>query len=128
MTAIVHGRVQIPKFNDEGETIIDEEETREDKAMTAGYEKKMPPIVRRPEFLEKRQLAGNERGTLMHKVLSLFELKALRDTADVEREIRCQLQGMIDDQIIKNDEMLEIDTRSLASFYMSGLGQRLLRS
>lgn len=128
VTAIVHGRVRIPSFNDEGETIIDEAETRADKAAAVNHEKKLPPIIRKPEFLEKRALAGNERGTLMHKVLSLFDLKTLKDAEDTKAEVERQLQNMVDDQIIKAEEQYEIDTASLASFYMSGLGQRLLRS
>ena len=123
VTAIVHGTLTRLPQEDE---VFETDEGRPQKAMPMIDRKKEPP--RRPAFMEKRGLTGTERGTLTHKLLALTDLSALRETNDLHAELVRQLQRMTDEGRLSVEEQLQAELPLIERFYISGLGQRLLRT
>ncbi|MGN0777657.1 MAG: helicase-exonuclease AddAB subunit AddA [Aristaeellaceae bacterium] len=85
----------------------------------------LPP---KPAFMQERQLTGAERGTLMHRALSLMNLDALRQAEKLPVAIRAQVDGMVQQGCFTEEEGQLINIGSMVRFYLSELGQRLLHS
>jgi len=110
--------------------LVDEEEEIENKRVQEEIVNplRLSELPSRPAFLEEKQLTGAERGTLMHRALSLIPLEALRGHADMDRAVHQALHDMVERAIFTPQELLLLNMRGLAGFYRSELGQRMLRS
>ena len=87
---------------------------------------RLSELPSRPSFMEEKQFTGAQRGTVVHKVLSLMDLNVIRQnvTEGVWAELhRLEAQGSI-----TAEETNVIHYRSLAGFYQSDLAGRMLRS
>ena len=89
---------------------------------------RLSDIPARPAFLEEKQITGAERGTLLHRLLSLIPLDTLRGAADLEAAVKRCAHEMLERGIFTAQELLQLDMRGAAAFFASALGQRLLRS
>ncbi len=82
----------------------------------------------RPAFMEEKQMTGAERGTLMHRALSLLPLAELRGAQDLHGAVHRALHQLMEREVFTPQELLIISIKGLAGFYGSDLGQRMLRS
>lgn len=87
---------------------------------------RLSDLPARPSFMEEKQLTGAQRGTMVHHVLSLIDLKALGDHLDESlwQELR-RLEAL---GCVTPEESNVINHGSLVRFYQSAIGQRMLRS
>lgn len=106
------------------------EETMQDKA--APYvpptQLRLSDTARMPQFLlTEKQISGAERGTLVHRALSLMPLEKLQSgsLADGVREGLDRLRAM---GCFTDEEAAVIRPNLLLGYYQSELGQRMLRS
>ena len=81
----------------------------------------------RPEFLQRREegkrrrTSGTEYGTLMHSVMQHLDL-----AGDLtEPDIRSQLAGMAEREIITEAQAAMVGTGHIAAFFASSLGKRM---
>ena len=81
-----------------------------------------------PAFLEDQKVTGAERGTLMHRVLSLIPLDALRGKVSLFGPIKEAIHAMADREIFTYQEVMQIYIKGVADYFASDLGQRMLRS
>ncbi|MBQ7137973.1 MAG: helicase-exonuclease AddAB subunit AddA [Clostridia bacterium] len=89
---------------------------------------RLSELPSRPAFLEEKQLTGAERGTLMHRALSLIPLDKMRDTDDLYAAVKATVHDMADREIFTYQEVMLLYMKGLADFFGSTLGQRMLRS
>lgn len=82
----------------------------------------MPSLIDHPGFLEgSRKFTGAERGTIVHFVLQHLDLSQV----DNEEEIRRQISGMVEKELLTQEEAEEADVGILDSFFRSGTGLRI---
>ncbi len=101
----------------------DQEESPRDKRRE--WNEAMPS---RPRFMtETASLTGSERGTLMHRALSLMDLKTVKDCG-----VPSALEALAEKGIVTEKEKHLLlspgSLRPLEAFYLSPLGKRLLSS
>jgi len=89
---------------------------------------RLSELPSRPAFLEEKQLTGAERGTLMHRALSLIPLDKMRDADDLYAAVKAAVHDMADREIFTYQEVMLLYMKGLADFFGSTLGQRMLRS
>ncbi len=89
---------------------------------------RLSTIPARPAFLEERQVTGAERGTLLHRLLSLIPLDTLRSGEDKYLSVRQAAHDLVDRGVFTAQEILQLDIGGAAQFFLSDLGQRLLKS
>lgn len=89
---------------------------------------RLSDLPARPAFMEEKQLTGAERGTLVHRALSLIPLDALRQAADMGRAVHQAVHDMVEREIFTPQELLMLNLRGVTAFFQSELGQRMLRS
>lgn len=112
--------------------LSDEDELIEDKRAS---EEIMAPLrlselPARPAFMEEKRMTGAERGTMMHRFLSLTDLAPLKGqtgTALMDA-IRLESSRMMASGCFQQGEMDMVQLSSIAAFYESLLGQRILAS
>lgn len=88
---------------------------------------RLSELPARPAFLEAKKITGAERGTLVHRALSLLPLEKLCH-GDIDRAVHESLHEMVANGIFTPQELLRMDMRGAAAFFRSDLGQRLLSS
>ncbi len=89
---------------------------------------RMSELPSRPAFMEARAVTGAERGTLMHRALSLMPLDNLRGASDLYGAVKAAVHGMADREIFTYQEVMQISIRGVAAFFGSEIGQRMLQS
>ncbi len=89
---------------------------------------RLSELPSRPAFLEDKQLTGAERGTLMHRALSLIPLDSLRGAKDLYAAVKQAVHDMADREIFTYQEVMLLYIKGLADFFRSDLGQRMLSS
>ena len=89
---------------------------------------RLSEIPPRPAFLEERSITGAERGTLLHRLLSLIPLAAVRTAPDLYSAVHDQAHAMVERGIFNPQELLQLDMRGAASFFSSDFGKRMLAS
>ena len=117
---------QAPVISDE-----DSEETVEDKRKTEEAVRtfRLSSAASRPAFLEEEEAEAVNIGTATHRFLRLIDLDVFRqENVNIEEAVRSELERMKDDGILSDDEARLIRLKGAASFLMSELGQRMLRS
>ncbi len=81
-----------------------------------------------PAFMEERIVTGAERGTLMHRALSLIPLEMMRDAKSLYGAVKEAVHQMADREIFTYQEVMQLYIKGVADFFGSDLGQRMLRS
>ncbi|WP_312475569.1 helicase-exonuclease AddAB subunit AddA [Neobacillus sp.] len=77
-------------------------------------------IVKRPKFMQEKQLTPAERGTAMHMVMQHVDL-----TKTVSEDtINTQLIWMVNNELLTPEQAEVIDCKLIAQFFNSNLGQR----
>ncbi|MBM7653735.1 helicase-exonuclease AddAB subunit AddA [Neobacillus cucumis] len=81
-------------------------------------------ILKRPKFMQEKQLSPAERGTAMHMVMQHVDL-----TNEVnEKVIRDQLDWMVNQELLTAEQSEVIDVKLIAQFFSSALGQRFFKA
>jgi ATP-dependent helicase/nuclease subunit A len=82
----------------------------------------MPSLIDHPGFLESsRKFTGAERGTIVHFVLQHLDLSQV----DNEEKIRRQISGMVEKELLTQEEAEAVDVGILDSFFCSRTGLRI---
>lgn len=89
---------------------------------------RMSELPSRPAFLEEHRMTGAERGTLMHRALSLMPLEALRGAQDMYAAVKQAIHDMAEREIFTYQEVMVLSIRGVADFFRSEIGQRMLES
>ena len=89
---------------------------------------RLSELPSRPAFLEEKQLTGAERGTLMHRALSLIPMDGLRGAENLYAAVKQAVHELADREVFTYQEVMVLYMKGLAEFFRSDLGQRMLRS
>ena len=89
---------------------------------------RMSELPSRPAFMEERIMTGAERGTLMHRALSLIPLEKLRGAGDLYGAVKQAVHDMADREIFTYQEVMLLYIKGVADFFGGELGRRMLRS
>ena len=89
---------------------------------------RMSELPSRPAFMEERIVTGAERGTLMHRALSLIPLDKMRGAHSLYGAVKEAIHDMADREIFTYQEVMQLYLKGVADFFGSDLGQRMLRS
>lgn len=81
-------------------------------------------IVRRPRFMEQRELNAAERGSVFHSVMQHMPL----DRHPSEADVRETLAWMVSRELLTEQQQSLVDPAVIVSFFRSELGQRLLQA
>lgn len=87
---------------------------------------RLSDLPARPAFMEEKHLTGAQRGTMVHHVLSLIDLKALGENLD--ESLWQELRRLEELGCVTAEEGNVINHGSLIRFFQSAIGQRMLRS
>ncbi|WP_066068431.1 helicase-exonuclease AddAB subunit AddA [Neobacillus soli] len=77
-------------------------------------------ILKRPKFMQEKQLTPAERGTAMHLVMQHVDLTK----AVSEESIAEQLISMVNNELLTHEQADVIDRRLIVQFFQSELGKR----
>ncbi|MEH7546452.1 helicase-exonuclease AddAB subunit AddA [Neobacillus vireti] len=81
-------------------------------------------IMKRPKFMQEKQLSPAERGTAMHMVMQHVDL-----TKEVnQKTIVDQLNWMVTNELLTPEQSEVIDAKLIAQFFTSPLGQRFYKA
>ncbi|PGV46023.1 helicase-exonuclease AddAB subunit AddA [Bacillus sp. AFS037270] len=81
-------------------------------------------ILKRPKFMQEKQLSPAERGTAMHMVMQHVDL-----TKEVnQKTIVDQLNWMVTNELLTPEQSEVIDDKLIAQFFTSPLGQRFYKA
>ena len=89
---------------------------------------RLSELPQKPAFMQEKKITGAERGTLIHRALSLLNLNGLRTSDDLDGAVREQIDDMIRRGCFTIEEGFLLDVGSMARFFRSELGQRMLAS
>ena len=89
---------------------------------------RLSELPSRPAFMEENQLTGAERGTLMHRALSLIPLEPLRGAENMFSAVKQAVHALADREIFTCQEVMALYIKGLAGYFASPLGQRMLAS
>ena len=89
---------------------------------------RLSELPARPTFMEEKQLTGADRGTLVHRALSLIPLQTLRGAESLPRAVHQAVHELVERGVFSGEELMALNLRGVVGFYESELGQRLLRS
>nr|MBR4280248.1 helicase-exonuclease AddAB subunit AddA [Clostridia bacterium] len=89
---------------------------------------RLSELPSRPAFMEEKIVTGAERGTLMHRALSLIPLGKMRGAANLYGAAKEAVHDMADREIFTYQEVMLLYIKGLADYFGSGLGRRMLRS
>ena len=89
---------------------------------------RLSELPSRPAFLEGKHLTGAERGTLMHRALSVLPLDNMQGTTNIYAAVKQAVHELADREVFTYQEVMLLYIKGLAEFFESSLGQRMLRS
>jgi len=89
---------------------------------------RMSELPSRPAFMEERIVTGAERGTLMHRALSLIPLESLRGAGSLYGKVKEAVHQMADRDIFTYQEVMQLYIKGIADFFASEIGQRMMNS
>ena len=81
-------------------------------------------ILKRPKFMQEKQLSPAERGTAMHMVMQHVDLKKKVN----EKAIGEQLNWMVNNELLTPEQSEVIDAKLISQFFTSPLGQRFFKA
>lgn len=83
----------------------------------------IPSMTARPAFMDgKRELTGQEKGTITHFVLQHLQL----DRVGTQEEIQGQIQEMVSKELLRDKEANAVDIPRILTFFHSSIGKRML--
>jgi len=85
-------------------------------------------IIRLPAFMQEKKMTGAQIGTVFHRMMRMLDLDVLRRTKNLENEIACQMQNMLEDGVVTQREYDAVGAYMFVRFFASPLGVRLLGS
>lgn len=108
--------------------LSDAEEHEEDKRQPEDIISplRLSELPSRPVFMEKTQLTGAQRGTVVHRVLALVQLEPLRE--NLQEGLWQEMNRLLACGCITREESDVVSHKSLVQFFQSTLGQRMLES
>lgn len=112
--------------------LSDADETMDDKR--AGEEitapLRMSELPSRPAFMEQKAVTGADRGTVMHHVLSLIDLDAVRGRqgAVLNEALRASMDQLTDMGCLTSEERGMVRMDQITAWFTGPLGQRMLAS
>ena len=89
---------------------------------------RLSELPNRPAFLEEKQVTGAERGTLMHRALSILPLEKMRGAKNLYAAVKQAVHELADREVFTYQEVMLLYIKGLAEFFENDLGQRMLRS
>lgn len=90
---------------------------------TAPFTAYMPPLVKKPVFLEEdERLTAAEKGSILHFVMQHLELAK----ASKVQDIKFQIGEMVFNELLTEQQARTVDINRIHRFLCSGLGARLL--
>lgn len=90
---------------------------------------RLSDIPEYPAFMqESEKMSATHRGTVIHHFLSLVDPERIRNAADLRAVIAEEKQRLTDIQIFSQDEKNQIREQDISAFFLSDIGQRMLRS
>ena len=112
-------------LSDEEESV--EEKRRGDEAVAPLRLSELPA---RPAFMETKRVTGAERGTMIHRVLSLmpFEKLAASEKTAIREIVLEEVHAMLEKGLLTSDELLMLPLPNVERFLMSEIGQRIIHS
>lgn len=85
----------------------------------------LKPAYLRPAFLTARKkLNPAERGSAVHLVMSRLDLGGKLDAEGIGEQVK----GMVDRELITEEQAAVVDCGKIAAFFQTGLGQRVLNA
>lgn len=112
--------------------LSDEEESLEDKRREEEIiaPLRLSELPSRPAFMEEKKGTGAERGTLVHRVLSLIPLERIQQAQaeDLPRIIHEEIHAMVERGQMKAEELMQVSLKKIRQFFGTEIGQRLLKS
>lgn len=110
--------------------LTDDEESEESKrqAETILLPLRLSELPARPAFMEEKRLTGADRGTMVHRLLSLVDLEKMRLAGDREMALREEIDRLVEQGCFGIEETFVLHTQAVAPFFDSELGSRLLHS
>ena len=83
----------------------------------------------KPSFaLEESEMSAAQKGSLIHYLLEMTDLDALRDAEDVESEAAKQIDSLLKKGYVTKAELEQVDTSAVARFYTGPIGKAVLQS
>ena len=89
---------------------------------------RLSDVPARPAFMEEKTITGAERGTVMHRVLSLMPLAAVRQADRLDDAIWQEIARMEEKGQLNREEADVVSIRSIRQYFESKLGRRMLQS
>ena len=110
--------------------LTDAEENEESKrqAETILLPLRLSELPARPAFMEEKQLTGADRGTMIHRLLSLVDLGTIRQASDRGMALRDEIERLIGQGCFAVEDTFVLQSQPVADFFDSALGSRLLQS
>jgi len=81
-------------------------------------------ILKRPKFMQEKQISPAEKGTAMHMVMQHVDLTNKVTVESLEN----QLEWMVTNELLTPEQAGVIDCKMIAQFFHSNLGQRFLEA
>lgn len=112
--------------------LTDAEETVDDKRV--GEEivapLRMSELPSKPAFMEQKTMTGAEHGTIMHHVLSLIELDAVRNKqgSELNEALKMTLETMTQQGCLTAEERGMVRMDQVTAWFIGPLGRRMLAS
>lgn len=112
--------------------LSDEEESMEEKRQgdEAIAPLRLSELPARPVFMEAKRVTGAERGTMVHRLLSLIPLDRLASLpiSSIHDIVLEEIHAMLEKGLLTSEELLMLPVQSIERFYASDIGQRVLHS
>ena len=110
--------------------LTDEEEDPESKRQPEEIisQLRLSELPSRPAFMEEKIVTGAERGTLMHRVLSLIPLAKMRGAGNLYGAVKEAVHEMADRDILTYQEVMLLYIKGISDFFAGDLGRRMLQS
>ncbi len=99
-------------------------ETADEHSSTELVRRFKKSIIKRPKFMQEKQLSPAERGTAMHMAMQHVDLTK----AVTEEAIKEQLKWMVNNELLTSEQAGVIDGKLIVQFFNSDLGQRFFRA
>lgn len=109
-------------------TDADEDEESKRQPETIMLPLRLSEVPSKPAFMEEKRLTGAERGTLIHRGLSLLDLHQVRQAESVLENVCRQISDMTETGCITREESALLDPVGMSRYLQSPLGQRMLQS
>lgn len=105
----------------------EDEETPEEKRKPDAIRRISDELPEKPAFMqEKKEMTGAWRGTVIHRVFSLIDLKKIREAEDRELAVEEEIRRIREGGYFTEEEKKLVFTEPAAVFFRSEIGQRML--